>query len=332
MKYQTLEKCVGCKLGCDIIDDNDILILKKGTMITEHYVERLRNFGIFCLCIDDEISEGIDISQPASEDTLKKSHRAIAEYDVDKTFNAATRLVDEIIANSAILENGYHILKTYDENTCEHSVAVAINALTMGIPLGLNIVKLNNLSVGGMLHDIGKSRVPIEILNKSGQLDADERLEMQKHPQYGYDILNQDILIPATVKAIVLQHHENWDGTGYPKQLKEHNVYELAAIIHICDVYDALVSKRTYKEAFSFHDTIEYMKSQSGKMFSPYYLKYFLMYVPIYHTGTIVKLSNGEEAIVVKNNKGDMTRPTVRVISNMSDIDLRQHEELYIIS
>ena len=72
------------------------------------------------MCIDDEISEGIDISQPASEDTLKKSQRAIAEYDVDKTFNAATRLVDEIIANSASLENGYHILKTYDENTCEY--------------------------------------------------------------------------------------------------------------------------------------------------------------------------------------------------------------------
>lgn len=332
MKYQTLEKCIGCRLGSNVMSENNTLILAKGTVITEHYVERLRQFGIFCLCIEDKFSDGIDITQPVSEKTLAESHEAVAEYDVDKTFSAAHHLVDELIANADILENGYHILRAYDENTCTHSVSVAVNALTMGITLGLNIVRLNNLGAGGMMHDIGKSRIPIEILNKSGELNDEERLMMQNHPQYGYDILSTDILIPSAVRAIVLQHHENWDGTGYPKHTKEHEIYALASIIHICDVYDALVSKRAYKKAFSYKDTIEYMKSQSGTMFNPYYLKYFLSCVPVYHTGTIVRLNDDREAVIVKNHKNNMMRPTIRIADDMTDTDLRDHHDLVIIS
>lgn len=332
MKYQTLEKCIGCRLGSNVISENNTLILAEGTVITENYIERLRQFGIFCLCIEDKSSDGIDITQPVSEKTLAKSYEAVAECDVDKTFRAAHSLVDEIIADTDMLENGYHILRAYDENTCTHSVAVAINALTMGITLGLNIVRLNNLGAGGMLHDIGKSKIPIEILNKSSGLNDEERLIMQNHPQYGYDILSTDVLIPSAVRAIVLQHHENWNGTGYPNRTKEHEIYTLASIIHICDVYDALVSKRAYKNAFTYKDTIDYMKSQSGIMFNPYYLKYFLSCVPVYHTGTIVRLNDDREAIIIKNHKNDMMRPTIRITDDMTDIDLRDRHDLTIIS
>lgn len=331
MIYQKLENCIGQKLAYDVISEN-MLILAKGTIITEKYINRLKQFGIYCLCVEDKITNDIDITQPVSEKTLTESCEAIAEYDVDKTFDAANKLVKEIISNTETLENGFHILKAYDENTCTHSIAVAINALTIGIAMGLDIVKLNNLGVGAMLHDIGKSKVPIEILNKSGKLTPEERLIIEKHPEYGYEILSQDILIPATVKAVAYQHHENWNGTGYPRKLKEHEIYELAAIVHICDVYDAMVSKRTYKDAFSFRETVEYMKSQNGIMFHPYYLKYFLMYVPVYHTGTIVTLNDSSEAVVIKNHKGNMTQPTIRLLNSLRDIDLRDQNDLYIIS
>ncbi|MCR4955567.1 MAG: HD-GYP domain-containing protein, partial [Lachnospiraceae bacterium] len=234
--------------------------------------------------------------------------------------------------NAAIIGNGFQTIKMYDENTSLHSVNVAVMATMFGMSLGYDPRKLNNLGVGGLLHDIGKSRVPIEIIGKSGKLDEEEILEVRKHPQHGWDILDKDVLIPATVKAIALQHHENWDGSGYPRGIREYEVYELAAIVHICDVFDALISKRTYKDSFSFTDSINYMKSQSGKMFSPYFLKYFFRNVPIFHTGTDVRLSNGEKAIIVSNNSGDMTRPVVRLYKDMSEINLCYEKGIEIVS
>jgi len=339
MKYQMLEKCDGCVLAMDLIDDNNLLILKKGTVIDNWIITRLKNFGIFSLGIEDPMSDDIDISSPVSDKTVIEACHAIDTnnptariVDIDKVFQAASKLVDEICQNVALVKNGYHTIKMYDENTSLHSVNVAILAAMFGLSLGFNIRKINNLGVGGLLHDIGKSRVPIEIINKSGKLDAEELAEMRKHPQYGLEILQKDILIPATVKAIAYQHHENWDGTGYPRGLREHEVYELAAIVHICDVFDALISKRSYKDSFSFSETIQYMKEQSGKMFSPYYIKYFFRNIPVFHTGTDVILSNNEKAIVVRNNYGDMTRPVVRLYSDMSEVDLSKRDDMEIIS
>lgn len=336
MLYKTLTECNGCILATDIIDDNERLILKQGITLDNRLIERLKNFGIYAIGVEDPISDGIDINQPVSNKTVIEACRAIdntcGSIDVDKAFQSAGKLVKELCDNSAILSNGFHILKAYDENTSLHSVNVAIIAVTLGINLGLNITRLNNLGVGAVLHDIGKSNIPIEILNKADKLTDEEMAEMRKHPQYGWDILNEDILVPATVKAIAHQHHENWDGTGYPRNLCQHQVYELAAIVHICDVFDALVSKRAYKEAFSFYDTIEYMKSQSGKMFSPYYLNYFFKYVPIFHTGTVVTLNTGDSAIVVRNNIGDMTRPLIRLYKDSTEINLVEHQELFINS
>ena len=335
MKFQTLDNCIGTVLASDITDDNNRLILKSGIVLTEKIINRLRNFGIYCIGVEDPISQDIDVTQPVSNKTMIEAASIYTNQnsiDVDKAFSIAEKLVDEITCNNSAMSNGLQIIKVYDENTSLHSINVAILAIMFGYNLGLNITKLNNLAVGGLLHDIGKTKVPIEILNKTDKLTPEEFEEIKKHPQYGWDILSEDILMPATIKAIVYQHHENWDGTGYPRHLENYNVYELAAIVHICDVFDALISKRSYKSAFKYSDTIQYIQSQSGKMFSPYYTKYFFKFVPIFHTGTDVILSNNEKAIIVKNNLGDMTRPTVRLYSNMEEINLTQRKDLSIIS
>lgn len=336
LKYQSLAQCVGKTLASDIFDDNHTLILKAGVVLNQTIVYRLENFGVYCLPIEDPMSEGIDTTKVIAEETAMAACEAITpnadrEIDIDRAFEAATNLVNEICTNSAFSINGYHNLKIYDENTSLHSLNVAINSVIFGINLGLNLTKINNLGVGGLLHDVGKLMVPIEIINKTSKLTEEEIQEIRKHPQNGWEILNKDVLIPASIKAITQQHHENWDGSGYPRHLKQYEVYELAAIVHICDVFDAMISKRSYKESCTYKETIEYMMSQSGKMFSPYYLKYFLKYVPIFHPGVDVILSNNEKAIIVKNNIGDMTKPTVRLYKDMSEIDLRQ-SDLYIIS
>ena len=332
MRYLMIDNSIGEYTAINITDDKGRLLITKNTKITKNIVNRLKNFGIYCVCIEDDLSKGIDVTPPITSETYLQSLSAIEENNIDRIFDISVRFVQELLTNCDFLENGYQILQAYDENTCIHSMNVAINAVTLGINMGFNTVRLNNLAVGAMLHDIGKSRIPIEVLNKSGKLTSQEWELMKKHPEYGYQMLDKDILIPATVKAIAYQHHENWDGSGYPRGLKGHNIYGLASIVHICDVFDALVSKRTYKKTFSYYDTIKYLNDNKNTMFNPYYLEYFFKYVPIFKPGDTVTLNNGSQAIILRNTRFDMTRPIIRLVNTRTDIKLQEQTDLHIIS
>ncbi|MCR4695194.1 MAG: HD-GYP domain-containing protein [Pseudobutyrivibrio sp.] len=334
MRYELLTNCIGKTLGQDIIDENNLLILAAGTEITETLVRRLQNFGIYYLSIKEPLTDDLDITNPISDQTIITAANAIASLDIDKAFEAADKIVADMTSNSAILGNGFMILREYDENTAFHSISVAVFSIMLGMSLGLSMVRLRNLSVGALLHDIGKSQIPIEILNKTGSLTAEETELMRQHPKYGYNMVKDDVLMPIPVKSIILQHHENWDGSGYPRKLKEDKIYELASITHICDVFDALISKRSYKEAFSYKDSLDYMESMRGIMFNPYCLDYFFSEVPIYKVGLKVTLNTGETAIVVKNTRGDMRRPIIRMEATGQDINLREVpvDELFIES
>ena len=331
MKYVLLKDCLGQTLAKDILDDNNRLILAKGITLSEKHIKRLSNFKIFYIGIEDSLTDDVNNNEVISEKTINSMIDALSDFDIDKCFDAARTLVDEMVENAGFLDNGYINLRAYDENTYIHSINVAVFSVMLGISLGLSIRRLNNLAVGAMLHDIGKTKIPLEILNKAGKLTDEEMSLMRNHPRYGYEMLKDDVLMPSTIKAVVYQHHENWNGSGYPKGLKEKEIYELASICHICDVYDALVSKRAYKEAFSYEDSLNFLKSKSGIMFSPICLDYFFKYVPVFKVGIEVILNTGERAIVIKNNKGNMMRPVVRLIDTNEDIDLSINNDKWIL-
>lgn len=316
-------------LAKHIKDGNDRVLLTSGQRISHKMIPRLKNFGIYYVCIEDKWSDDIQIDNVVTDVTKSKSINALEKLDLDKVFECASTIVDEM-AKSSDLANDMTLIKEYDLTTYEHSLNVAINAVTVAMGLGMSYTRMNNIAVGAMLHDIGKREIPIEIISKKGKLDEYENSLIRQHPEIGYKILSKDILIPASIKEVVHQHHENWDGTGYPRGLKHNEIYELASIVHICDVYDALLSKRSYKDAFSYTDTISILKEQSGKQFNPYYVKAFFRLVPIYHRGVEVRLSNNSKALVIHNNHGDMLNPVVR-LSNNKEIDLRQ-SSLTIIS
>ena len=316
-------------LAKNVQDEYGRTIITAGSRVYSKYIPRLKNFGIYYICISDDWSDGLDIEPQIEDKTITSSIQALEALDLDKIFDCASAIVDELCSSVELMYD-FETLRDYDENTYHHSVNVAINAVTLGIGECLNYKRLNNLAVGAMLHDIGKQKVPLEILNKAGKLNDEEMEIIRRHPEDGYKMLNQDILISASIKEIVHQHHENWDGTGYPRGLKEKGVYDLAAIVHICDVYDALISKRAYKEAFTFSSTIDILRKGNGTMFSPYYLRSFFKYVPIYHKGTEITLSNSQKALVIKNNRGDMLRPQVR-LKDGRELDLRE-TSLSIIS
>lgn len=207
-------------------------------------------------------------------------------------------------------------LKDFDDYTFTHSVNVSVLAIAIGKRLGLNAHELENLGLAGLLHDVGKMKVPDEILNKPGKLTDDEFAIMKQHPVYGYEVMKNDTSISPEVIKAALQHHEKSDGSGYPSGIQEQDISKYAKIIAICDVYDAITSNRCYHKGMIAADALKMLFAWSGKHFNEVLVKFFIHLIGVYPAGAVVVLDTGELAVVLKTNKDDGMRPKVLVISD----------------
>lgn len=309
-------------LAQDIKDSYGRILLMRGAALSKSKAQKLQSFDIFGIYVEDEWSADIFIKPGVPEALAKNTVEALQNMNLEQVQECAGKIVDALLEADDYMHD-MESIKAYDENTFEHCMNVAVKCVTMGIGLGYNFYRLKNLAVGSMLHDIGKTGVAYDIINKPGKLTKEEFDEIKKHPANGYAMLANDLSIYASTRQIVYQHHENWDGTGYPRGLKGQDIYELAMVAHICDVCDALLSKRSYKNAFSTADVIRILKEGNDTMFSPELLDAFFRYVPLYCKGSEVLLSNQERALVYRNNRGNMLAPVVK-LRNGTLIDLRE--------
>jgi putative nucleotidyltransferase with HDIG domain len=159
-------------------------------------------------------------------------------------------------------------LSVKDDYTAEHTRGVALRAVQVGEELGLAPVRLRELAVGGLLHDVGKLAVPNEILQKPGALTDDEFDVIKKHPEAGRDLV-KDLGFSRQVARLVLDHHERLDGSGYPRGLGAPDLDIETRILALCDVFDALLSKRVYREAWRLEDALDLLSRESGTKFDP---------------------------------------------------------------
>jgi putative nucleotidyltransferase with HDIG domain len=156
-----------------------------------------------------------------------------------------------------------------DESTEEHTRRVALRAVQVGEELGLAPGRLRALAIGGLLHDIGKLSVPERILKKPGALDEDEFALVQRHPEWGVKLLRELGGFAASVRELVHNHHERLDGAGYPRGLGGTELVLDTRILTVCDVYDALVSPRVYRAAWSHDQALHLLRSEIGTAFDP---------------------------------------------------------------
>ena len=224
-------------------------------------------------------------------------------------------MVENILSNKDVVVSLVDI-KSMDNYTYAHSVNVAVISLVLGISLNLSKEKLTYLCIGALLHDIGKSFIPNEILQKSGKLTNEEFEIVKNHPRYGYNFLGQFFSLSAHIKLITLQHHERFDGLGYPIGIGGENINYLARIVSIADVYDALTSDRPYKRAMCPSDSLEYIMSNYGTLFDPNMLDIFCRIIIPFPQGTIVSLSNGDIGVVEETIPCFPLRPIVKIIKS----------------
>lgn len=207
-------------------------------------------------------------------------------------------------------------LRSKDEYTSEHSLNVGLLAIAFGRHLGASEEDLNKLGLAGMLHDVGKMQTPRDILLKDSSLTDEEFQLMKMHTQHGRDILLAHRNIYHGTIDVAYGHHENLDGSGYPRGIKSGGITDFTRIVALCDVYDAITSDRSYKRGASSLNALKIIQDQTGKKFDSRLAQEFVDCIGLYPPGSVVELHTGEMGIVISTNHRHRHLPKVMIVRN----------------
>ncbi|MBO5292209.1 MAG: HD-GYP domain-containing protein [Lachnospiraceae bacterium] len=321
-----------------IVDHTGRKLICRGTILDEYMIASMLKMGIMGVYIgegQDEDTTSDENLSPAIRETIEKNtvadqarvqlsesvkqrvsegirylyNNAESEDFTQTTNSIANNLMNAVLENDSIAVD-IDTLKVSDEYTFKHSVDVATMAMVVARKHGFSDQEIYEIGVSGLLHDVGKSRIPNEILNKPGRLTEEEFSIMKQHSLYGYRILQDKPDISNEIRLGVLQHHEKINGNGYPLSVPKEQICSYARILSIVDIYDALVTERPYKKGFSKRDAVEMIMAMTDEL-DISYMRSFLNSVILYPVGSTVQLSNGENARVVAGNPESILRPKV---------------------
>lgn len=299
-------------------------LLTKGQALNITYINKIINHNISGIYIEDNSLSDVTI-EPLINDNIKvrtlntiknifsqvnKGVEKLNEFEVTQISDIVVDLTDEVIATKNLSFNMTEF-KNHDYYTYQHSLSVSVLSILTGISLNMSKDELHKLGMSAMFHDIGKMIVPIDIINKPGKLTNQEFEVIKSHPITGVKLLGN--LVSDDILSGIESHHECLDGSGYPYGKK--NISLFGRIIAICDVYDALTSERSYRNACIPNEAIEYLMGCSDTKFDYDILSNFLKNIIAYPVGSIVNLSNGITSIVIKNYPENIMRPLVQVLN-----------------
>jgi HD-GYP domain-containing protein (c-di-GMP phosphodiesterase class II) len=336
-------------LGKPIYDEAGRILLAEGVHLTPFYINRLKTLGVHFVYINDDLSKGVEIEENISEKTRQMSKHTVKEM-VDKYIRygkvnndgiskSVNSILDDILYQKEIMVTVSDI-RTKDDNLYSHAVNVCVLSVIIGTHLGYNMLRLKDVAIGALLHDLGKIKL---MKDKKASRDIKNEGELQRHmekmhPKAGYDLLGAQNVFNAVSKVAVLMHHERVDGTGYPLGLKGEEIHEVAKLVSICDTFDNMVSGSRNSEPKPVYEVLEFLTGMSGTCFDGELVKKFVSHIAAFPTGSGVKLNSGERCLVIRQNKALPIRPVIRAIYDRNgnrlaepyEIDLNSELTLFI--
>ena len=352
-RVSTSELIPGMITAEDVYNFNNQLILPKGVILNDRTITKLAFYSILYVKVELQTAEtSFDAApyEPSYAERIRKSPEFIqfrkefendvnnfkavmndvvekgAPLNIDKLMNHTLNILDLSATYPNIFDMLHH-MKEYDDATYVHSMNVALICNVFARWLRMSEEEICLATVSGLLHDIGKTKIPDNIIKKPGKLTDAEYLLIKTHPQEGYRILQSSSLDPEILNA-VLMHHERCDGTGYPSALKGPEIGKYAKIVSIADVYDAMTSARIYRGPLCPFTAIALFESEGLQKYDTQFIITFLENVVNTYLLNEVRLSNGLTGHVVYVNKNKLSAPTVQ--TDHGFIDLSLHPDIVI--
>lgn len=346
----------------DVFSYNNQMIVPKGSTLDDKMITRLEFYSVLAVRIVDEspeegtssvgetvfegeISENSSYSQKVKsskrfkkfeesflENTeqfkvnLKNIAESGAEIDSRAMIDSITGLIQEDMTGISVFDM-LHNMRQYDDFTYMHSMNVSLICNVFGKWLGLPAYDIDILTLGGLLHDIGKLKIPDNIIRKPEKLSPAEYNIIKTHSLQGYNILKTKN-IDENVKQCALMHHERCDGSGYPLGLSGDKINQYAKIVAIADVYDAMTAARIYRGPLCPFKVISIFESEGLQKYDSGYILTFLEHIATTYMNNRVRLNNGMEGDVVFMNRNQYSRPMVQCSDKF--IDLSREPDLYI--
>jgi len=321
----------GMKLAKKIYSSEGLVLLGENIELTARLIKRLDQCGIQYVYIADPRTEDVAPPEIISEDTMrmalqeiKTNFRKMVERPTAKkgaTFpyiagpirNMMNSIIDDLSSHKdamIMLMN----MGVVDHYLYQHSLNVCVYTTLLGMGHGYSRDELVTLGMGALLHDIGKLKIPLEVLQKEGKLTASEYDEIKKHTIFGFEMLKDEPNMPLIVAHCAFQHHERLNGSGYPRGIQSGDIHEFAKWIGLVDSYDAMTTNRVYSQPMLPHIAMEQLYTGAGTLYDKYMLEQFRDRVAIYPIGISVRLHTGQYGVVVDLNAAYPHRPIVRLL------------------
>lgn len=321
--FMSLDECMpGMKIAETIFNEYGAVIVAEDTILDRHMIRKIENLGIVKIKIYDSMNDviiagGSELFRAQYNENVSNVKEILhdisigKEIDIKKVNEVSDSIISRINENRDIV-SCINQMRSVDEYTYTHSVNVSLLCMLIGKWLKFDYHKVKKLVHAGFLHDIGKGRIPQELLNKPGTLTKDEFEEIKKHTIYGFKLAEAIPNMDDAILKGILMHHEREDGSGYPFGVKGPQIHEFAKIVAVADIYDAMTSNRAYKGKESPFEVFELMENDSFGILDPKVTNAFLSNIAAYYIGDFVKLNTGDIGEIIYINPSHVSQPIIK--------------------
>ena len=339
-------------LAVPVMSASDTVLVQSDTELKEEYIQKLTDQRIGYVYVKEQTGSGQIVKERKEEkepqqkniyrldETTDRSREIVAgildrhiykhNSDLKKIGEAAENIIDSVLSDHDVLTNVTEI-RNVSTDMYTHCINVCTLSTIMALRLKMSNKQIHNIAMGAILHDIGLRYINVPYVNVSeNKMTNKDVVEYKKHTIFGYSSLQDEEWLPDVAKEIILFHHERIDGSGYPFQHKGDRLKPEVKLVSICDDFDSMISG-IGSEKMKIYEAIEYIKVHSGVKYDPTIASKFLDSVAAYPVGCTVYTSDGEKAVVIRQNKEAADRPVIRMTEHADGTPYTENVEYNLL-